>query len=354
MTASIPPRNRPPSVSWAVSSERQPDAFETYRDSFTELGEVRDVADNGRTGFSSETKAHLFGPSIIARARSSTQTLAREAEHIRRSGIDHISVIVNLTDTIGDCNGQTLRAEAGSVQFRDLSRPSVASMSAINMVTVMVPRAAVPSWLLSRGIHGLVLPGSSPGGRLVASHLLTMTDVADQLSDAEGSAGIEAAFVIAERFLGHQRSVTPGHADAIHRTIRERAMALLDSGPPDSKWSAATVAVAIGVSRTSLYRAFETTGGVRTYVLRRRLARAYAALRGRRGLSVSVELIGQRNGFPDRRTFVQAFKAQFGMSPDDVAPSDVRRDRSAAGQATSSARAMHDVLADWIRMGEAA
>ncbi len=353
MTVNASPKNRPPSVSWAVSSERQPDAFETYRDSFTELGEVRGVADNGRTGFSSQTRAHLFGPSIIARARSSAQTLAREAEHIRRSGIDHISVIVNLTDTVGDCDGQTLRAEAGSVQFRDLSRPSVAAMSAIDMVTLMVPRASVPSWLLARGVHGLVLPGSSAGGRLVTSHLLTMADVADQLSDAEGAAGIEAAFVIAERFLGHQGSVTPGHADAIHRTIRERAMALLDSRPPDLKWSAATLAVAIGVSRTSLYRAFESTGGVRTYVLRRRLARCYVALRGRHGLSPSVELIGQRNGFPDRRTFVQAFRAQFGMSPDDVAPAQVRPDH-AAGTETTTDRAMHDVLADWIRMGEAA
>jgi AraC-like DNA-binding protein len=352
VTVSILPRNRPPSVSWAVSSERQPDAFEIYRDSFAELGEVRDVADNGRSAFSSQTRAHLFGPAIIARARSTSQTLAREAEHIRRSGIDHISVIVNLSDTVGDCDDQTLRAEAGSVQFRDLSRPSVASMSSINMVTVMIPRAAVPGWLLARGIHGLVLPGSSAGGRLVASHLLTLTDVAGDLSDAEGSAGIDAAFVIAERFLGHHRAITPGHADAIHRTIRERAMALLDSQPPSARWSAATVALAIGVSRTSLYRAFETTGGVRTYVLRRRLARAYAALRGRRGLSPSVELIGQRNGFPDRRSFVQAFRSQFGMSPDDVAPSEARLDLSAGGQAAT--RAMHDVLADWIRTGEAA
>ena len=354
MSVSIPPKEKPPSVSWAVSSERQPDAFEIYRDSFRDLGEVRDVADNGRVGFASQTSAHLFGPAIIARARSSSQTLAREAEHIRKSGIDHISVIVNLTETLGDCDGQTLRAEAGSVQFRDLSRPSFASMPAIDMVTVMVPRAAVPSWLLSRGVHGLVLPGSSAGGRLVASHLLTMTAVADELSEAEGVAGIEAAFVIAERFLGHQRSVTPGHADAIHRTIRERAMALLDSRPPEEKWNAASLAVAIGVSRTSLYRAFETTGGVRTYVLRRRLARAFAALRGRRGRSPSVELIGQRNGFPDRRSFVQAFRSQFAISPDDVAPSDVRPDLSAAGQAAPSARAMHDVVADWIRTGEAA
>lgn len=353
MKASVP-SERPPSVSWAVSSDRQPDAFEIYRDSFTQLGEVRDVADNGRAGFSSQTRAYLFGPSIIARARSSSQTLAREADHIRRSGIDHISVIVNLTDTVGDCDGRTLRAEAGSVQFRDLSRASVASMSGIDMVTVMIPRAAVPSWLLSRGIHGLVLPGSSAGGRLVSSHLLTLVEVAGELSEAEGSAGIEAAFVIAERFLGHQRSVTPGHADAIHRTIRERAMALLDSRPPQAKWDAATVAVAIGVSRTSLYRAFENTGGVRPYVLRRRLARAYAALRGRRGLSPSVELIGQRNGFPDRRTFVQAFRSQFGLSPDDVAPSDPLLNGTKGTQEAPTARAMHDVLTDWIRTGEAA
>jgi 2-dehydro-3-deoxyphosphogalactonate aldolase len=32
--------------------------------------EVRDVANAGRTGFASETNAHLFGPAIIARVRS--------------------------------------------------------------------------------------------------------------------------------------------------------------------------------------------------------------------------------------------------------------------------------------------
>lgn len=354
MTVSVPPKDRPPSVSWAVSSERQPDAFEIYRDSFQELGEVRDVAANGLAGFSSQTRAHLFGPTILARARSSTQTLAREAQHIRQSGIDHISVIVNLADTVGDCDGQTLTAGAGSVQFRDLTRPSVARTADIDMVTLMIPRSAVPGWLLSRGIHGLVLPGSSAGGRLVASHLLTLAEVAGELTEAEGSAGIEAAFVIAERFMGHQRSVAPGHADAIHRTIRERAMALLDSRPPEARWSADTLAVAIGVSRTSLYRAFEITGGVRRYVLRRRLARAYAALRSRRGVSPSVETIGQQNGFPDRRSFVQAFRAQFGLSPDDVEPSDILREMTDTGQEAPTARAMHDVLADWIRTGEAA
>lgn len=354
MKDNVASRDRPPSVSWAVSSERQADAFDIYRDSFTQLGEVRDVPENGRTGFASQTRAHLFGPTILARAWSSSQTLAREAPHIRHSGIDHISVIVNLTDTTGDCDGKTLRAPPGSVQFRDLTRPSVACMTSIDMVTVMIPRSVVPGWLLARGLHGLILPGSSAGGRLVAAHLLTLADVADDLSEAEGSAGIEAAFVIAERFLGHQRSVAPGHADAIHRTIRERAMALLDSRPADTRWSATTLAVAIGVSRTSLYRAFENTGGVRTYVLRRRLARAYAALRGRRGLSPSVEQIGQQNGFADRRTFVQAFRNQFGLSPDDVAPSDARPELAENGQAAPTARAMHDVLTDWIRTGEAA
>lgn len=345
---------KPPSVSWAVASELQPDAFEIYRDSFRDLGEVRDVAENGRTGFTSRTRAHLFGSAIIGRARSSAQTLAREAEHIRRSGIDHISVIVNLTDTVGDCDGRSVRAEAGSVQFRDLARPSAAWTSSIDLITVMVPRAAVPGWLLSRSFHGLVLPGSSAGGRLVASHLMTLTDVAGEVSEVEGLASIEAAFVIAERFLGHSRSVTPAHADAIHRTIRERAMALLDSQPQGARWSAATVAQTIGVSRTSLYRAFERTGGVRVYVLNRRLARAYAALRGRRGVLPSVETIGQQNGFPDRRSFVQAFRQRFGVSPDDIAPFGLQPQANDDRVEAPLDRAMHDVITDWIRVGEAA
>jgi AraC-like DNA-binding protein len=336
-----------------VSSDAQKDAFDIYRDSFVDMCDVRDVADNGRSGFRSRTRAHLFGPAILARARSSGQTLAREAEHLR-AGLDHINLIVNLTDTVGDCDGRTVRSPAGSVMFRDLRRPSVARTENIDLLTVMVPRAAVPSWLLSQDLHGLVLPGTSAGGKLVVSHLMTLSSVAGELTEMQGLASIEAAFSIAQRFMGDTRPIAPRHLDAIHRGIRERTMALLDAQPIEVRWSADTVARAVGVSRTSLYRAFEQTGGVRAYVVNRRLSRAYSALRGRKGLHPSIEEIGQRNGFPDKRSFVMAFRARFGVGPQDIAPSDFRLHAANDGAEPAAAdRALHDVIGDWMRVGEA-
>ena len=354
MTKALYQNSRTPRVSWAVSSDTQKDAFDTYRASFGDLYEVHDVADGGRSGFRSSTTAHLFGPAVLARGRSVAQTLSREAGQVRKSGLDHISLIVNMSETLGDCDGRPVKAEAGSVQFRDLSRPSTTHAASIDVLNVLIPRASVPGWLLARGVHGLVLPGASAGGRLVASHLMKIAEVADDLSDADGVAAIEAAFVIAERFLGNGRSVAPAHTDAIHRTIRERAMTLLDDESGPVRWNGAALARAVGVSRTSLYRAFESTGGVRAYILGRRLSRAYAALRSRRGASPSIEEIGQQHGFADRRAFVQAFRQRFDLSPDDVEPSDARALVDSAEGGLPMDRAMHDVVMDWLRVGEAA
>ena len=351
----VPRPDRPPRVSWAISSDQNADAFDTYRGSFADLYEVGDVAHAGKADFSSRTTVHLFGSSVIGRGRSVSQTLSRDAAMVRRSGLDHISLIINLAETVGDSDGKSVRAEAGSVQFRDLSRPSASHTDRIDTLNIMIPRTSVPSWLLSKGLHGLVLPATSPGGRLVASHLLTVADVADGLSEAEGVAAIEAAFVIAERFMGHERSIAPAHTDAIHRSIRERAMTLMDAEPVNGRWTSDTLARAMGVSRTSLYRAFETTGGVKAYVLSRRLSRAYAELRARKGNLPTVEHIGQMHGFPDRRTFVAAFRQRFGMSPDDVPPSNPQASRLAQdGSELPMDRAMHDVVMDWLRTSEAA
>lgn len=341
--------DRTPSVSWAVSSDRQPEAFDIYRDSFADICDVRDVADGGRNGFHSRTQAHMFGPMLLARADSSRQTLARTNDHIRRSGIDHINIVVNLGETTGDCNGRDVHGAPGSILFRDLSKPSAAHMSRIDMVTLMAPRAAVPRWLLDQNVHGLVLPGDSAGGRLVASHLRTLAAVAGDLTEAQGLAAIEATFVIAERFLGRSRPIAPRHLDAIHRGIREQVMSLIDAQPPQARWTAEGLARAVGVSRTSLYRAFEASGGVRAYVLHRRLSRAFAGLRGRSGATPTVEAIGLAHGFSDRKSFAQAFRARFGLDPHEVSPSD---HFTRVGQDGLADRALHDVITDWMRSGE--
>lgn len=346
--------HRPLTLAWSVSSEKQPDAFEVYRESLADMYDVRDVANGGRSGFFNATKVTRFGASVLGRGRSVGQKFVRDAQLVRRSGLDHVSITVNLTDGSGDFNGRSATTGGGSVQFRDLARPSASMTSAVDLVNLVVPRHVVPSWLLGRSFHGLTLSGEAAGARLIASHLCTLCDVADELTEDEGVAGVEATFVIAERFLGHQQAIAPLHTDAIQRTIRRRAMHLFDSAalPPAS--SAADVAEMIGVSRSGLYRAFEPMGGVMAYIRQRRLDRVYAALRSPAATPRAIDELARHHGFKDGAQMATAFCKRFGFAPHEVRPSLVGAPYGSAVNARGEMdRAAHDVFIDWLRVGEA-
>lgn len=340
-------------MAWSVSSDEQPDAFETYRESLLDIYEATEVLDNGRTGFTSKTRVTRFGASVVGRGQSVAQTFIRTPATVRRSGLDHVSVVVNLTSSAGDFDGHIVRSSAASVQFRDLTKPSSSRAEKIDVVNLMAPRHLVPSWLLGRRFHGLTLPGDSAGGRLVASHLLTLADVSDQLSEDEGVAAVEATFIIAERFLGQAGEPTPLQTDAIQRTIRRRAVHVFDAMSNRRPPSVEDVAKAIGVSRSSLYRAFEPMGGVLTYVRHRRLARVYAALRMRSGVSVSLEALATQQGFTSAAQLSTAFRERFGFGPQEVSPSSLALTaRVGAGLVDDLDSAAHDVVIDWLRVGE--
>jgi AraC-like DNA-binding protein len=243
------------------------------------------------------------------------------------------------------------------VQFRDLSRPSASRVESVDVINLITPRTSVPSWLLARKVHGLVLSPASPGGRLVASHLKTLAEVAGDLTEEEGVAAIEATFVISERFLGRAGPIAPMHLESIHRTIRQRAVQVFDARAADPTLNVNEVAASIGVSRSALYRAFGDMGGVQTYVLHRRLDRAYADLRvSGGGRLANIQDIAQRYGFGSRARFDRAFRDRFGFPPVEVAPVGFpgRGTPLGANEDGYLDGAAHDVVIDWMRRSEAA
>jgi hypothetical protein len=345
------------SVAWAISSEKQPDAYESYRATIAELYDVSGVADNGRTGFRSQTTAWRFGAASLARGRSVHQTLSRGPAEIRRSGLDHISIIVNLTDTAGDCDGRETLAPAGSVQFRDLSRPSATRTNTIDTINLVTPRTSVPSWLLGRKVHGLVLPPNSAGGRLVASHMQTLAEVAGDLTEEEGAAAIEATFVIAERFLGRSGPVAPVHLESIHRTIRQRAMQVFDARTADPTLNVNEVALSIGVSRSALYRASATWAGSRPMCCIGGSTGPMPTCGSTAAASWPISRTSP-DGTASARAAGSIAPSATGsvFRPTEVAPVGFvgRGAPLAANEEGYLDGAAHDVVVDWLRRGEAA
>ena len=87
----------------------------------------------------------------------------------------------------------------------------------------------------------------------------------------------------------------------------------------------------LGVSRSVLYRAFEATGGVTEYILRRRLAGAYRLIVDPAHPHERVGVLAARCGFSNVAVFNRAFRHAYGMPPTELRDA-VRRDELSAAQ----------------------
>lgn len=73
----------------------------------------------------------------------------------------------------------------------------------------------------------------------------------------------------------------------------------------------------LAMSRSKLYRLFESTGGVAHFINRERLREAHRRLCSHRD-APSIHIIGNEVGFVDHSTFSRAFRREFGHSPSEA------------------------------------
>ncbi|RYG07477.1 MAG: AraC family transcriptional regulator [Caulobacteraceae bacterium] len=103
------------------------------------------------------------------------------------------------------------------------------------------------------------------------------------------------------------------------------------------------VATTAGVSRATLYRAFDGEGGVNRFIQDRRLHHARAALRRRRAQSPTIADVAHDYGFASASHFSRLFRARYGYSPSEVEVPDTPQDIS-----MSTGPIRHDVLGEWL------
>lgn len=335
----------PATHAWDISSASEPGAYDFYRQAIGDLYEVADVSRADALAFANRTSLTLFESGAIGRGRSGPQTLRRPASLVRRSSVDSINLFLNLSNLSGDCDGRDVRSGPGGIHFRDFSRPSASRIDQVDVINLTVSREQAPDWMLSREIHGLVMPAGQAVSRLLAGHLTTLSDVASGLTHEEGDAAIEAALLIAGRGVGRLGRPTADQAEAVYRTVRIRATRAIERRLLDPTLTPFEIAAATGASRSTLYRAFADHGGVQKRIQTLRLERARDVLRRRVGGRPRVSEVAYQHGFASEAHFSRAFRSRFGHSPGETAGSTV------SGPAMKPARLpayRYDVWLDWL------
>jgi AraC-like DNA-binding protein len=238
----------------------------------------------------------------------------RDEAIIRSTPADHYTLVVVLKGALTFKHAEGDRyCEAGDACLSDMTRPTLMhSTIASHTIMVHVARWFLDEAISPRDVHGPLL--RTPAVRLLVDFLKALIP---QLPEMETTSALPMARVVRD-LLANGLADMPLRTDQDeHRLpVRQRVRAYVERQPTGSL-NLARMCQALGVTRSSLNRAFKTDGGVLAYDRRRRLV----ALHGRLADPTetrSVSDLGYEYGFPEKTHLSRAFREAFGYSPSEL------------------------------------
>lgn len=284
-------------------------------------------------GADTEAASPRFYAAVQARAlrravlfeRTLFDVIHRRGEaRVRRDRFDHVTLqYVREGKMALDCGGARRRLSSGDLALVDMTQP-FASLSRGRMVTLSLSRELLrDAGLATRRLHGVTFKRVSTPAPLARSLQALVADPYETNAS--------------ERLVEHLRAAiddfcaTPADREAQRR---EQAMRLIDRRLGATDLTPAEIARAIGVSRATLFRAFEPLGGVSAWVQQRRLTTARIVLATTDLPTADAAIVA---GFANASHLTTAFRRRWGTTP-----SAYRRSRLAEHPGTATA-ALRDI-----------
>ena len=254
-----------------------------------------------------------IGPLVFWRTKSGGQILRRTVGQLSEFG-EHILVSrYESGRAIGSTERIPFQTRADEIAIRDLSRPFSALQFPSIVESMLVPRHFICSQIEE-------LPVLSVLGQndLATSSLHRLFD--DTFRSLRSSnTGVPSSLV--EHVLVELREAItqPRYAANVRRASRDVQLRAIQSHIEQNlsrlELSAEDVLPRFGVSRATLYRMFETYGGVRNYIVDRRLFHALKELSGQGVCRGKVQRAAKRWGFSSAANFNRSVQHVFGGAP---------------------------------------
>lgn len=333
------------SVQWSITTANDPDALDRYREGLADWYGASGFDEAKLPRFFTDNVVCQFGEFVVGRGRSIGQTLTRGIHEVRRSGLDGVLLLLDFGGIEGDIDGVRISGRPGTVHVRHLARPSAARAAIVDAVTIVVPRALAPAWLLEPRLHGACIDEGRAIGRVLINHMTALSAAAPTMGPEEGIVSVEAVLTLTEKAFLDSGRLSRAETRAVYAGIRASATALIHKRLTDPALGVGDLTGALGVSRATLFRAFADGRGIDSYIRRQRLHRARSVLLGRAGRRPSVAEIAHAHGFASESHFSRLFKAVYGE-----APGSVRADRPSPDRQQADG-IRYDLVFDWMKAG---
>jgi AraC-like DNA-binding protein len=326
------------------AAARSPDAFEKWREALADMFEVSLAADKPAAFRGDVVGIHL-GDCLTFNNVSVGQRLIRTAALARRSALDHVMIQYQTSGHLrGDYDGRGVDLRKGDIGFLDFARAAASGETDFSRITLIVPRERLPPAFRERDVHGIVLRREEASARLLGRYLRALWRSAAALDPAQASAAVDAAFTLADG-AWTAGTTDPERDAAADPALRQMAISYLDENLTERALTPGTLAAAVGLSRSGLYRLFAPDGGVHAAILARRLDRCLAALVDDKRLTQPIGAVAVAHGFRSEAHFSRAFRQRFGITARELR--GMARQRVAAEQSDPAAATA--TMRDWVR-----
>jgi len=263
--------------------------------------------------FQLETSGWMLGPFILTTGRIRQMRTVRSASLLGDRYSDMLFVLANEGRMSGQTAARRVGIGPGDFAVFDARQPFEMEAEDCSYLMLLLPRESL--YGVSEG-RLADLHGASPKGRCVdflADHVRLLARHLPGMTIAEAKLLAQSTLKLVEGVL-HETSDDPDDTGARVTSLHRRVGRYIEDHLAASDLSPERIAADLEISRTQLYRAFQSSGGVAQHIRARRLDTARTLLahpEEHRPLGEIAELLG----FATTAAFAKAFRSRFGMPP---------------------------------------
>jgi AraC-like DNA-binding protein len=262
----------------------------------------------------------LAGEMVAGSTSFSAVSFRRSHARIGADDLDHCLVQLYIRGGFeGEADGRQIAVGEGDVCIFDLSRPLHTRAGDSTNLSLVLPRQALERNTDTELPHGVRLSGRGALGRILGEHLRTLHRVLPETRLSEAAAVVESSAALVGAALSDIAYRGDGDVlGALPRVMRHRVKRHIMRHLQDTELTPDSIAAALNVSRSYLYRLFQPVGGVRRFIIQQRLRLVHRQLLDPANNRHPVSTIAYACGFRSDSHFCRVFREFYGYTPGDV------------------------------------